>query len=90
MKKRLILRWGILGDSLFVFLYFSAYFILVRREDYSFDGQFRRIIPEGSLHQVARYRYFDDTHFVVTRIFQPAHTIDVFIRPQYWSKPDNQ
>ena len=71
-------------------LYLGAYFACVQREEYLFDGQFRSLIPEGSLHRVARYRYFDDSHFLATRIFQLAHAVDVLIRRHYWSRPDNQ
>jgi len=71
-------------------VYFGAYFACVQREEYLFDGQFHILIPKGSLHRVASYRYFDDSHFVVARIFQPAHAVDVLVRRHYWSKPDNQ
>jgi len=90
MKARLKSPYTIAGICFTLALYFGAYFACVEREEYLFDGQFRILIPNGSLHRVASYRHFDDSHFVVTRIFQPAHAVDVLIRRHYWSKPDNQ
>ena len=90
MRARSKFSYLIAGIGVLLMFYFGMYLACVQREEFMFDSQFRSLVPKGSMHRVAGYRYINDSHFVVTRIFQPAHAIDVFIRPHYWSKPDNQ
>jgi hypothetical protein len=89
MKKRLNWSTAAVSFGMFLVIYFAAYLISVQREEFLFDGQFARIVPQGSLHRVPSYR-FEDNYRVIDRLFRPAHTVDVLVRPRYWSRPDNR
>ena len=80
----------IIGVSALLVVYFCAYFALVQREEFLFNGQFKGFIPQGSLHRVPHYRYLDDDYFITEIVFAPTHAVDVILRPGYWSEPDNQ